>query len=65
MKFDSLSAFLQMDGHGVYIWAAYGLTLIILAANVWFPWITRRSIIQAEKSAILKSMAIRKSKERS
>ena len=56
MKFESLSAFFYMDGHGIYIWAAYGLTLVILAANVWFPLIARRNIIRAEKSAVLKAM---------
>lgn len=64
MRFESLSAFLDMGGHGVYIWAAYGLTLVILAANVWFPLMARRSMIRAEKSARLKSMNIRKPEER-
>ncbi|MBT5722728.1 MAG: heme exporter protein CcmD [Gammaproteobacteria bacterium] len=56
MSFESLSAFFNMDGHGVYIWAAYGSTLIILAANLWWPMLTRRSIIRTAKSAILKGM---------
>ncbi len=32
-----------MGGHGVYIWAAYGLTLVILAANLWWPMLARRN----------------------
>ncbi|MEO2183117.1 MAG: heme exporter protein CcmD [bacterium] len=45
-----------MDGHGVYIWAAYGLTLVILAANLWWPMMVRRNIIRAAKSAMSKVM---------
>ncbi len=45
-----------MDGHGIYIWAAYGLTLVVLAANVWWPLMARRNIIRAEKSAVSKVM---------
>jgi heme exporter protein D len=45
-----------MDGHGVYIWAAYGLTLVILAANLWWPMLARRNIIRNAKSAMLKGM---------
>jgi heme exporter protein D len=56
MSFESLSAFFYMDGHGVYIWAAYGLTLVILAANLWWPMMLRRNIIRAAKSAMSKVM---------
>lgn len=30
MYFDSLQALLQMDGHGPYVWAAYGITCAVL-----------------------------------
>ena len=46
MKFDSMAAFIHMDGQGIYIWAAYGVTLFILAANVCWPLIARRKIIR-------------------
>ena len=45
-----------MDGYGVYVWAAYGLTLVILAANLWWPMMARRNIIRAAKSAMSKGM---------
>ena len=31
LQFDSLATFLQMGGHGLYIWAAFGITLVVLA----------------------------------
>jgi len=30
MSFDSFNAFLQMGGHGLYVWLSYGMGLIIL-----------------------------------
>lgn len=34
MHFDSLSDFLAMGGHALYVWLAYGSTVIVLLANV-------------------------------
>lgn len=34
MAFDSLSAFLAMGGHGVYVWAAWGVTGLLLVGVV-------------------------------
>lgn len=56
MRFESFPAFFYMDGYGVYVWAAYGLTLVILAANLWWPMMARRNIIRAAKSAMSKGM---------
>lgn len=37
MKFDSLADFLAMGGHGLYVWLAYGIALVILVLNVLQP----------------------------
>jgi len=50
MRFDSLQAFLHMDGHGLFIWAAYGITFIVLLANLWWPTQVRARIISANKA---------------
>jgi len=34
MSVESLLAFLSMGGHGVYVWAVYLTTLILLGVNV-------------------------------
>ena len=65
MSFASLSAFYYMDGHGVYVWAAYGLTLVILAVNLWWPMRARRNLIRAEKSAMLKGMNSQRQEDQS
>lgn len=37
MQFDSLQAFIHMDGHGVFVWAVYGITLLVLSALLIAP----------------------------
>ena len=37
MYFKSFMEFLQMGGYAPYVWAAYGITAIILIANVLIP----------------------------
>lgn len=48
MQFESVAAFLDMGGHGGYVWAAYGLTLAVLAWNLVAPWLARRSFLADE-----------------
>lgn len=49
LKFDSLQALLHMDGHGVFVWAAYAITLVVLLVNVIWPMIVRKTIVQEEQ----------------
>jgi heme exporter protein D len=44
-QFESLSAFLSMDGHGVYVWASYAATLVPLAVIAWLPYSKKRVLI--------------------
>lgn len=37
MYFESLTAALQMDGHGGYVWVAYSITLVVLVAVLAVP----------------------------
>ena len=37
MYFESLSAVWHMDGHGLYVWLAYALTLLPLVIMIWLP----------------------------
>jgi heme exporter protein D len=30
-----MSDFFAMDGDGPYVWAAYGITLVVLIWNIW------------------------------
>ena len=46
MYFDSLGALLAMDGHGPYVWAAYGITLLVLALVLSAPGRRRRRLLR-------------------
>jgi heme exporter protein D len=37
MYFDSLQALLTMDGHGVYVWTAYLITIAVIVATLLTP----------------------------
>lgn len=52
MSFDSFSAFLNMGGHGFYVWSAYALTVIVLAYNIVRPIFMRKNIIRDQKQLL-------------
>lgn len=45
-RFDSLGDFLYMQGHGVFVWSAYAISLLIMAWLVLSPWIQQRRLRQ-------------------
>lgn len=45
MVFDSVSAALAMDGHGGYVWAAYIVTALVIAALLVVPSLRRRRLV--------------------
>ncbi len=48
MSFVSFGEFLAMGNHGLYVWSAYGLSLLVLALNVVLPILARRRYLQDE-----------------
>ncbi len=46
MYFDSLHALLTMDGHGVYVWSAYLVTITVIAATLLAPRYRRKRFLQ-------------------
>lgn len=48
--FESWSAFWQMGKHGPYVWAAWGLSLLLLALLVvWARWQRHQLLRQAQR----------------
>ncbi|WP_308367884.1 MULTISPECIES: heme exporter protein CcmD [unclassified Microbulbifer] len=43
-QFSGLADFLAMDGHGVYVWFCYGVTLLVLAGLAIQPALHRRRL---------------------
>jgi heme exporter protein D len=52
MQFSNLNEALQMGGHGAYVWAAYGLTMLVLSINIIAPILKRRTLIKELKRSI-------------
>ena len=46
------SDFIQMGGHGVFVWSCYGLTLLILGMNIIRPLQLQRRLVQAKRRAL-------------
>jgi len=47
MQFDSLAAFIDMAGHGQYVWMAYAITLGTWLGLVIAPMLKRKRLIRA------------------
>lgn len=43
LQFDSLAAFIDMGGHGVFVWTVYALVLVVLVFLTWLPLHKKRS----------------------
>ena len=46
MNFENFSDFLAMGGHGLYVWMAYSVALIVFVANVAGPVLKKKDILK-------------------
>ncbi len=46
MYFDSFGALLAMDGHGGFVWSAYLITLLVIAALLLLPLRRQRTVLR-------------------
>ncbi|MBW7470334.1 heme exporter protein CcmD [Marinobacter sp. M216] len=47
MAFESLAAFLSMDGHGPYVWTCYGAFFVLMAVMMVWSVRRRRAVIES------------------
>jgi heme exporter protein D len=47
MNFASFSEFLAMGGYAFYVWTSYGLTLVVLLANIIIPVWQRKQLLRS------------------
>ncbi len=59
MNFDSVEGFIMMGGHGLYIWSAWGIALLVVLFNVVAPIRNRSAVIKAARAAIAREQAAR------
>jgi heme exporter protein D len=48
MNFASFADFVAMGNHGLYVWSAYGISLLVLAFNVGVPLLAKRRYLQEQ-----------------
>lgn len=51
MQWGSLENFLAMGGYGFFVWGSYGVTLAILAAEIWALRHRRRNALAQARQA--------------
>ena len=49
MAFETFADFMAMGKHGPYVWSAYGITLLVVVANILAPIIRRKGLLQEIK----------------
>jgi len=49
VNFNSVSEFLAMGGHGLYVWLSYGLGLVVIVANLVLPKLSRNRLLAEQK----------------
>lgn len=42
----NLAEFIHMGGYGLYVWSSYGLTLVVILANIIQPIMKRKKLSQ-------------------
>lgn len=48
MSFASWEEFLNMGQHGLYVWSAFGISVLVLALNLVLPLYAQRRYIKDE-----------------
>jgi heme exporter protein D len=55
-----VSEFFLMNGHGAYVWSAYGITLAVLILNVWLARTKHRAALQRARELATQAEVPRK-----
>jgi len=55
-----VSEFFLMDGHGAYVWSAYGITLAVLVLNVWLARAKHRAALERARTLATQAEVPRK-----
>lgn len=54
-----MTEFLAMSGYGTYVWSAYAIFLLVLAADMLAPLVQRRRVISQLRNRIAREHARR------
>jgi len=48
-QFESLASFIAMNGHGSFVWAAYGISFLVMSYLLVSPMLQRRQFFRQQK----------------
>ncbi len=54
MEFDSISAFLFMEGHGPYVWSCYAVFMLALGAVALWSVKRQSAVMRQQRQALLR-----------
>ena len=64
MYFDNINSLIHMDGHGLYVWAAYGIGLLVILYNIFAPLQKRGEIINIiQRQRIISTISVQAESE--
>lgn len=63
MSFNSVSEFVNMGGHGFFVWTAYGIALIVLVYNIINPMVIHSRFVKMQKQNLRRELARENDKE--
>lgn len=52
MEFSSFSEFIAMGKHGPFVWSAYGITLVVVLANIIIPMRRKKALLEDIKRKV-------------
>lgn len=58
MYFESVDALINMDGHGVFVWAAYAVTAFVIGILLVFPVRRRRRFLRQLSGELKRSAKV-------
>ncbi|MCK7597505.1 heme exporter protein CcmD [Microbulbifer sp. CAU 1566] len=61
-QFDGLASFLAMNGHGPYVWASYGVAILVLGTLAVAPLLRQRKMRQEFARQLRQEEARRRAK---
>jgi|32_taG_2_1085360.scaffolds.fasta_scaffold00008_191 heme exporter protein D len=59
MAFDSLGAFIAMEGHGPYVWTCYGVFFLLLGSLVYWSLRQRRQVMVEQRRVVSRDSTAR------
>jgi heme exporter protein D len=63
VQFESFSEFLAMGHHGLYVWLAYGIALVVIIGNWILPIVKRKNTLKTLARTVQREQARAQQKE--